>query len=137
MSAVSTSSGESRERGVVGRLVNPQPDFALIDGALETQRGDSTAGGSRLDGGGHVEAARRFVGDETADTPDQRFLLPRVEQLRAGEICRRQEDPWRALARRCGRRLGQPATAPEGQPDAAGSGCRQYPKRERQAAGPY
>ena len=49
---------------------------------------------------------------------------------------RRQENAWRALARRCGLRIGQPATAPEGQPDAGGSRGRQHRERERQAAGP-
>jgi hypothetical protein len=83
-----------------------------------------------------MSAVSTSSASRASDTPDQRFLLARVEQLRAGEICRRQEDPWRALAYRRGRRLGQPATAPEGQPDAAGSRGRQSPKRERQATGP-
>jgi len=128
--------GQPDEGGVFGRLIQPQPDLALIGRSLETDVQHTPASRRGGDRRRQVELAGGLFGDKPPDTPNQGFLLPGIEQLRTRQRRRLRKHARRSLAERCDRRLRQPGTPTLIQPQSAGSHQCQSAETEGKPAGP-
>ena len=58
-----------------------------------THRENTALARGGIDRGGQIEMPARFLGDKPTYTPDQRFLLTAIQQLRAAQLRRLQEHP--------------------------------------------
>lgn len=85
--------GDDARRRLAEMAVEPEPDGAFVHRGVIAKAHEAAGAGAFVDGFRQVEPARRIVGDEALDVPDQLAARPRVDQRAVVARRRRQRLP--------------------------------------------